>query len=67
MLSFQVVPIDVFHYIYELVWIDVITYVITPPSIDGSTQDPYGWSSVYRCLILYVLSYFCIVVYCRDY
>lgn len=66
MLSFQVVPIDVFYYyIYEII-MNWYTYVMTPASIDGYTQcllQPAG------CLILYICAFiflYCCILY-RDY
>lgn len=64
MLSFQVVPIDVFYYyIYEII-VNWYTYVMTPASIDGCTQCLYSQPDVQ--FYIYVLSYFCIVVYCIE-
>lgn len=46
MLSFQVVPIDVFYYyIYEII-MNWYTYVMTLASIDGYTQCLYSQPDV---------------------
>lgn len=46
MLSFQVVPIDVFYYyIYEII-MNWYTYGMTPASIDGYTQCLYSQPDV---------------------
>lgn len=60
MLSFQVVPIDVFHYIYELLWIDI--YLRDDPRFYRRLHSvPASLSLVdvqfYMCFHIFVLLY----------